>query len=413
MEGSNQLKSRIEDYIEAKKTITIGLNHTDEINLRKTNILNTLGSDEDDWNDYNWQLKNRINDADLLSEFIELSSKDVEQIKEVEKYFRWAVTPYYLSLINPKNKLDPIRLMSVPTHLELKDSNDELDPMDEKNTNPAGSITRRYPDRLIINVTNQCPNYCRHCQRRRNIGQKDSHTSKSTLKESINYIADNNEIRDVLLTGGDSLTLSDNRLEWIISNLKEIPHVEMIRLGTRTLVTMPQRITDNLCEMIKQYPPIYLNSHFNHPMEITNESKLASEKLANSGVPLGNQTVLLNGVNNDKFIMRSLNQELLKIRIKPYYLFHSKHVKGTKHFNTSIDEGMEIMEFLRGYTSGLAIPTYIINAPKGKGKTPLLPEYLISKDNNSAIIRTWEKQIFEVDNTHSIDLKKALDNDSF
>lgn len=412
LERSNQLKSEIEDYLQAKKSIPIGLNHKNEINQRKSHILDVLGGSEDDWNSYIWQLRNRIDDVDTLSNFIHLSSKEIEEIKEVEKEFRWAVSPYYLSLINPSNKMDPIRLMSIPTHLEIKDTNPELDPMAEEFTNPAGSITRRYPDRLIINVTNECPSYCRHCQRRRNIGLKDLATPKSVLQESIDYISNNEELRDILLTGGDSLTLSDKRIEWIITKLKEIDHVEMIRLGTRTLVTMPQRITDDFCEMIKQSHPIYINTHFNHPMEITNEAKLASEKLANNGVPLGNQTVLLNGINNDKYIMKLLNQQLLKIRIKPYYLFHCKHIKGTKHFNTSIDEGLEIMKFLRGYTSGLAIPTYIVNAPKGKGKTPLSPKYLLKNDKDSITIRTWENEIVEVEDEPAIDLKKALEEDS-
>ncbi len=232
-----------------------------------------------------------------------------------------------MSLIDPEDICDPIKLLSIPTHIELEDEQEDLDPMGEEYTNPAGCITRRYPDRLIINVTNECAMYCRHCQRRRNIGQQDSHKSKAIIQESIDYIRENEEIRDVLVTGGDALTLKDDYLEWILSQLKEIPHVDYVRLGTRTLVTMPQRITDEFCNMLKKYHPVYINTHFNHPMEITKESKEACEKLANAGVPLGNQAVLLNGINNDKFVMRCLNQELLKIRVKPYYIFQSKHVR--------------------------------------------------------------------------------------
>ncbi|WP_373601314.1 glutamate 2,3-aminomutase [Paraclostridium bifermentans] len=409
LQRAKQLKSRIEDYLIIKDQIPKGLEKKEEINKRKEHILEVLNADENDWNNYKWQLSNRITDVDTLSKIISLTPKEIENIKKVQDQFRWAISPYYLSLINPDNPYDAIKLMSIPTYIELDDEISDLDPMGEEFTNPAGSITRRYPDRLIINVTNECAMYCRHCQRRRNIGQEDCHTSKAIIKESIEYIRNNKEIRDVLITGGDPLTLNDDMLEWIISEIRSIEHVDYIRLGSRTLVTMPQRITDDFCNMIKKYHPIYINTHFNHPMEITEETKKACEKLANSGVPLGNQAVLLNGVNNDKYLMRCLNHELLKIRVKPYYIFHSKHVKGTTHFNTSVDEGMEIMEYLRGYTSGMAIPTYIINAPKGKGKTPLLPQYLISKGSDYIMIRTWEGEVVKVDDHKSVDIKVMID----
>ncbi|MEG1311862.1 MAG: glutamate 2,3-aminomutase [Romboutsia sp.] len=410
LERASQLKSRIEDYISIKDGIPKGIENQNEIDNRKKMILEVLGGSESDWNNYKWQLSNRITDADTLSKVLILTEKEKNHIKEVQSQFRWAISPYYLSLIDPKDIYDPIKLMSIPSYIELGDEQDDLDPMGEEFTNPAGSITRRYPDRLIINVTNECAMYCRHCQRRRNIGQEDCHRSKKVIQESIDYIKDNEEIRDVLITGGDPLTLKDDVLEWIISEIRSIPHVDYIRLGSRTLVTMPQRITDDFCNMIKKYHPIYINTHFNHPIEITKETKEACEKLANVGVPLGNQAVLLNGINNDKFIMRCLNQELLKIRVKPYYIFHSKHVKGTKHFNTSVDDGLEIMEYLRGYTSGMAIPTYIVNAPKGKGKTPLLPQYLISKGTDYVMIRTWEGEVVKIDDKPSINIKQIIKN---
>lgn len=410
LERAAQLKSRIEDYISIKSSIPKGIEKKDEIESRKKRILEILGGSESDWNNYKWQLSNRITDADILGKLLKLTEKEKNYIKEVQSQFRWAISPYYLSLIDPEDICDPIKLMSIPTYIELDDAQDDLDPMGEEFTNPAGSITRRYPDRLIINVTNECAMYCRHCQRRRNIGQEDCHRSKKTIQESIDYIRENEEIRDVLITGGDPLTLKDDMLEWIISEIRSISHVDYIRLGTRTLVTMPQRITDEFCNMIKKYHPIYINTHFNHPIEITKETKEACEKLANSGVPLGNQAVLLNGINNDKYVMRCLNQELLKIRVKPYYIFHSKHVKGTKHFNTSVDDGLEIMEYLRGYTSGMAIPTYIVNAPKGKGKTPLLPQYLISKGTDYIMIRTWEGEVVKIGDEPSIDIKSIIKN---
>ncbi|MGL5346187.1 MAG: glutamate 2,3-aminomutase [Peptostreptococcaceae bacterium] len=409
LERALELKSRIQDYTDIKKSIPKGIEKEEEINRRKQRILDVLGGTEEQWNDYKWQLSNRISDVDTLSNILKLTDKEIEQIRKVQNQFRWAISPYYLSLIDPEDIYDPIKLMSIPSFIELQDDSDDLDPMGEEFTNPAGSITRRYPDRLIINVTNECAMYCRHCQRRRNIGQEDCHTSKRMIQESIDYVRANEEIRDVLITGGDPLTLNDNMLEWIISEVRSIPHVDYIRLGSRTLVTMPQRITDEFCEMIKKYHPIYINTHFNHPMEITKETKEACAKLANSGVPLGNQAVLLNGVNNDKYVMRCLNHELLKIRVRPYYIFHSKHVKGTTHFNTSVDDGLEIMEYLRGYTSGMAIPTYIINAPKGKGKTPLLPQYLISKGTDYIMIRTWEGEVIKVEDTPALNIKSMIE----
>ena len=408
LERAEVLKSRIKDYLEAKKTIPKGLEKTEIINIRKTQILKELNATEENWNDWHWQLKHRVRDVDTLQRFIKLNNTEIEQIKEVSKVYRWAISPYYLSLINPDDRMDPIRLLAIPSVLELQDKTHGLDPMGEEYTNPAGAITRRYPDRLIINVTNECAMYCRHCQRRRNIGTIDRAVSKTELQKSIDYIRENEEIRDVLITGGDPLTLSNQVLEWILKELKAINHVEYVRIGTRTPVTMPQRITDKLCSMLKKYHPIYINTHFNHPMEVTESSKKACEKLANAGIPLGNQAVLLNGINNDKFVMRCLNQELLKIRVKPYYIFHAKKVRGTMHFNTSVDDGIEIMEYLRGYTSGMAIPTYIINAPLGKGKTPILPQYLISRGKDYIIFRTWEGNIIKYENHPSIDLEKQL-----
>ncbi|WP_330369397.1 glutamate 2,3-aminomutase [Metaclostridioides mangenotii] len=409
LERAETLKHKIDDYMLARKSISRGLEKKEEIQGRKRKILNILNGTEEDWNNYKWQLSNRITDVETLSKVLDLSEKEKENINEVASQFRWAISPYYLSLIDPEDPYDPIKLMSIPMKVELDDDENDLDPMNEKYTNPAGCITRRYPDRLIINVTNECAMYCRHCQRRRNIGQTDSHNTKAKIQESIDYIRKNEEIRDVLVTGGDTLTLKDDMLEWILSELKSIPHVDYVRLGSRALVTMPQRVTDELCEMIKKYHPVYINTHFNHPMEITEESKKACEKLANAGVPLGNQAVLLNGINNDKFVMKSLNHELLKIRVKPYYIFQSKHVKGTRHFNTSVDAGLEIMEYLRGYTSGLAIPTYIINAPKGGGKTPILPQYLISKGTDYIMMRTWEGQVVKMEDNPAFDIKKVID----
>jgi lysine 2,3-aminomutase len=407
---AEELKDAIKDYLEAKDSIPRGMApaQQEQYERQKAKILAHLGGTEEDWNSYKWQLKNRISDLETLRQIIHLEDDEIQAIAEVEKEFRWGISPYYLALIDETQRYDPIKLQAIPTKAELF-TGGQPDPMGEEFTNPAGSITRRYPDRVIINVTNQCAMYCRHCQRRRNIGSKDFHTTKKKLEESIAYIKANPEIRDVLITGGDALMLSDKTLDWLLGELHAIPSVDYVRLGTRVLVTMPQRITDELVVVLKKYPPLFINTQFNHPKEVTKEAKAACDKLAGAGIPLGNQAVLLNGINNDKYVMRLLNQELLKIRVRPYYIFHAKDVVGTKHFNTSIDDGIEIMEYLRGYTSGMAIPTYIVNAPKGHGKTPINPQYLLSRGKRSVKIRTWEGKVFDYPNEPTVDLKDILD----
>lgn len=299
------------------------------------------------------------------------------------------------------NPEDPILLQGIPKIEELFDKSGEEDPMGEALTSPAPCITRRYPDRLIINVTNMCGMYCRHCQRRRNIGETDGHKEKEDLKAALNYIRENPEIRDVLITGGDAFLLSDQTIEWLLAELHSIPHVEIKRLGTRVPVTLPMRITDELLAILAKYPPIYINTQFNHPKEVTLEAKKAADRLVSAGVVLGNQAVLLKGINTDPDVMKKMNQELLKIRVRPYYIFHAKNVKGTRHFIPSIQEGLAVMEALRGFTSGLAVPTYIINAPKGGGKTPLLPQYLLSLDEHRAVLKTWEGKIVYYENHYA------------
>ncbi|MCK4257986.1 MAG: glutamate 2,3-aminomutase [Halanaerobiales bacterium] len=402
LQRADVLKSRIQDYLDVQESIPDGFKRKMMIERQKKKILEILGGSEEDWKNWHWQLANRINDVDILGQVLKLSNKELEEIKAVGRKYRWTISPYYLSLIDPDDPKDPIYLMSLPQEVEILDQSGELDPMAEEYTNPAGSVTRRYPDRVVLNVTNECAMYCRFCQRRRNIGQVDCHKSRAILKESIQYIRENTEIRDVLITGGDPLTLTDTMIDWLLNEITSIPHVDYVRLGTRTLITMPQRITPELCDILKKYHPLYINTHFNHPIEITHEVKEAAERLVMSGVPLGNQAVLLNGVNNDKYVMKRLNHLLLKIRVRPYYIFHPKHVRGTSHFLCSIDEGIEIMEHLRGYTSGMAIPSYIVNAPGGKGKTPILPNYIISREKDYVTLRTWEGEIIQYPNIPNI-----------
>lgn len=397
---ATELKSKIKPYLDVKENIQTGLDQTEKIKARQERIKEILQASDEDWNNWHWQIRNRIRDSETLGKILNLDQAAKEAIDTVGAEFRWAVSPYYASLIDPDADYltNPIYLQSVPLNLELMTGIGDPDPMDEEFTNPAECITQRYPDRLIINVTNQCGMFCRHCQRRRNIGEIDAPRKTEEIQEALDYIAANPEIRDVLITGGDPFTLSDDKIDWILTELDRIPHVEYKRLGSRMPVTLPQRITPEFCAMLKKHHPVYVNTHFNHPMEITEETKRACEMLADAGIPLGNQSVLLRGINDDPHIMKKLNHEMLKIRVRPYYIFHAKGVIGTMHFRTSVDIGIEIMEHLRGYTSGMAIPTFIINAPKGKGKTPMIPEYLISQGRNHITIRTWEGEIIKYPN---------------
>lgn len=398
LERAEVLKKHIEPYLEKSKEIPTGFNLSEFYTAQKARILAYFHADQSDWEDWRWQMRHRITDVDTLSAIFPLPSKQKSDITQIGRTYRWAVSPYYLSLMDFNNPEDPVLLQGIPKIDELLDEEGEEDPMGEAVTSPAPCITRRYPDRLIINVTNICGMYCRHCQRRRNIGETDQHKSREDLQAALDYIRTNPEIRDVLVTGGDALLLSDSTLDWLLSELHSIPHVEIKRLGTRVPVTLPMRITDNLIEILGKYPPIYINTQFNHAKEVTPDAKKAADKLVSAGVVLGNQAVLLKGINNDPDVMKKMNQELLKIRVRPYYIFHAKNVKGTKHFIPSIHEGLKVMEGLRGYTSGLAVPTYIINAPQGGGKTPLLPQYLLSLDEHEAVLKTWEGKIVHYEN---------------
>jgi len=396
---ARELRSKIEDYLEASKTIKTGLNTADQIEAQKKKILEYLNATEEDWQDWRWQMKNRFVTAEALSHIINLTEQEIKDIEEVSRQFRWAASPYYVSLMDPDDPECPVRKQAIPSILELQDENGIDDPMNEENTSPAPCITRRYPDRLIVNVTNQCPMYCRHCQRRRNIGEVDEPKTALELEAAIKYIAHNREIRDVLVTGGDAFMLEEDLLDWLLSKLHKIEHVEIVRFGTRTLATLPQRITPDLCSVLEKYPPIYVNTQINHPREITADVHKAADMLLKAGVPLGNQSVLLRGINNDAHVFKKLNHELLKARIKPYYIFHAKAVRGTSHFITKVETGIEIMEQLRGYTSGLAIPEYILNAPGGYGKTPIQPEYRVSAGSDYIMIRTWEGKTIKYNNS--------------
>jgi len=346
---------------------------------------------QEEWNDWRWQLKNRIMSVDDLKKIVNLGSKEAEEMKKWMKYLRMAITPYYATLIDPDDREDPCWKRAIATAKEMKVSEEDMkDPLHEDIDSPVSGITHRYPDRILFIVTDQCALYCRHCTRRRHAGETDSPMSKKQIDMGIKYVKNTPQVRDVLLSGGDPLTMSNEDVEYIIKKLYEIPHVEIIRIGTTTPVTLPQRITPELVKMLKKYHPIYINTHFNHPKEITPESKRACEMLADAGIPLGNQSVLLRGVNDCPFIMKKLVQDLVKIRVRPYYLYQCDLSQGISHFRTSVSKGIEIIEYLRGHTSGLCIPTFVIDAPGGGGKIPVMPQYLISMNERKVILRNYE-----------------------
>ena len=346
---------------------------------------------DEQWNDWKWQVKNRIETLEDLKKYVTLTPEEEEGVKKTLQTLRMAITPYYISLIDPNNPDCPVRKQAVPTGKETYQSPaDLLDPLHEDEDSPVPGLTHRYPDRVLLLITDMCSMYCRHCTRRRFAGQKDGESAIDRIDRAIEYIAKTPQVRDVLLSGGDSLCVSDERLEYIISRVRAIPHVEIIRLGSRTPVVCPQRITDDLVNMLKKYHPIWLNTHFNHPQEVTKEAAEACAKLANAGIPLGNQTVLLRGVNDCVNTMKKLMHELVKMRVRPYYIYQCDLSMGIEHFRTPVSKGIEIIEGLRGHTSGYAVPTFVVDAPGGGGKTPVMPQYVISQAPGKVVLRNFE-----------------------
>ena len=344
-----------------------------------------------DWNDWHWQVKNRIETLDDLKKYIQLTPEEEDGVAQCLGTLRMAITPYYLSLIDPNDPHDPVRKQAIPAAKELhKAAADLEDPLHEDTDSPVPGLTHRYPDRVLILTTDQCSMYCRHCTRRRFAGQTDDAVPVDKIDKCIEYVANHPEVRDVLLSGGDVLMLSDERLEYIISKLRAIPHVEIVRLGSRTPVVMPQRITPELCAMLKKYHPVWLNTHFNHPNEVTEEAKRATAMLADAGIPLGNQSVLLAGVNDCVHVMKKLVHELVMMRVRPYYIYQCDLSLGLEHFRTPVSKGIEIIEGLRGHTSGYCVPTFVVDAPGGGGKTPVMPQYVISQTPHKVILRNFE-----------------------
>jgi len=350
----------------------------------------------EEWNDWKWQLRNRVTEIDQLKLVVDLTPEEEEGVRESLKMLRMAITPYYASLMDPKDPYCPVRKQAVPTASEVDFSESDMDdPLFEDVDSPVHGLTHRYPDKVLFLITDQCGMYCRHCTRRRLAGQTDQERDKKATDAVIKYIEEHDEIRDVLLSGGDPLLVSDEKLEDIISRLQNIDHVDIVRIGSRTPCTLPQRITPELCDMLKKHHPIWLNTHFNHPKEITPESKKAVEMLADAGIPVGNQSVLLKGINDCPTIMKKLVQDLVKIRCRPYYFYQCDMSKGIEHFRTSVAKGIEISEALRGHTSGFAVPTFILDAPGGGGKIPLAPQYLISMSDKRVVVRNYEGGTFQ------------------
>ena len=394
---SNELDKIAIDDNKHKSKVRLGCSESSKrlYENNKNKILNELNASREDWENPKWQLKNRISDVDEILKYTDLSKKDYDDIRKVSEKHRFAITPYYFSLIDFSNPNCPIKLQSVPSIKELDESG-QLDPMCEEQSNPSGRITRRYPNKLIINVTNACPMYCRHCQRRRLIGNFDKHTPKEYIDESIEFIANHEAIREVLVTGGDALLLSNNQLENIFEKLSQISHVDVIRVGTRTLATLPFRIDNDLAVLLRKYR-VQLSTHFNHACEITPQAVSAVDILVDHGVLVRNQMVLLHNVNDDKYCIQKTNEELQKYRVIPYYLFHPKDVKSTKHFQVDISKGLEIMKHLEGRTSGMCKPTYVYNSPGGLGKIPLVPMENIEQVKNGYKLTTWENKIIKKD----------------
>ena len=367
------------------------------MNVQNNRVFQAFGvtAESPEWNDWRWQSRNRIMDAEHLSQVLALSATEKADISACLERFRMAITPYYASLIDPDDLCDPIRAQAVPSVNEMKIFPWEAaDPLNEDGTSPVQNIVHRYPDRVVFFVTRYCAVYCRHCTRRRLVGEEDAPISGKEIDAAIEYIRKTPEIRDVLLSGGDPLTLSDERLDAILTPLREIGHVDIIRIGTRAPVTMPMRITPALLSVLKKFQPIWINTHFNHPKELTGASVKACAEIVDAGIPMGNQSVLLKGVNDNTETMKELVLGLVKARVRPYYLYQCDISEGLQHFRADVRTGIKIIQDLTGYTTGFAVPKYVIDAPGGGGKIPANPEYITSIDDEKVVMRNYLGQIY-------------------
>ena len=359
-----------------------------------------------DWNDWKWHFRNRITTVEELARLIPLPAEEQTQLKLVSTRYPIAITPHYLSLIDVDDPRDPIRMQSVPCLDELTMGTLGMeDPLEEKRDSVVPGLVHRYPDRVLMVLTDICPMLCRHCTRKREWHHGGWVRSDAEIEPMLDYIRRSPQVRDVIISGGDPLTLSTHRLESIIARIRAIEHVEIIRIGTRFPVVLPQRIDEELCDMLSRYGPIWLNTHFNHYREVTPESARACDRLVRAGVPVNNQCVLLRGVNDSVDTQLKLNQALLRIKVRPYYLFQCDEVQGTEHLRTPVETGLRIIEGLRGHTSGLAIPTFVIDLPEGGGKIPLQPDYVLSRIGAEMIVRNYQGHLFRYRNPGGIQLE--------
>jgi len=381
------------EFLEEKKTEFTAISETSKKFLKK----HYPSVSETEWLDWKWQIRNSITSKSKLEQIIQLNFKEKSFYSSNKNSLPLRITPYYASLLEDKSKNNSLRKCVVPDEGEyIRSEGEDIDPLGEENDSPLPNIIHRYPDRVLFLITDFCSTYCRYCTRSRMVAkEKPFHFGKAELEKAFEYISSHTEIRDVLLSGGDPLTMNDNQLDFILSRLRNIPHVEFIRIGTKVPVVLPQRITLSLVNTIKKYHPVWMSIHFTHPSEITPEVKEACGRLADAGIPLGSQTVLLKGINDDVTTMKNLMHELLKIRVRPYYLYQCDPISGSAHFRTPIKKGLDIIQGLRGYTSGYAVPTYVIDAPGGGGKIPILPEYYLGKEGDYAMLKNYKGKVYK------------------
>jgi lysine 2,3-aminomutase len=352
------------------------------------------------WNNWQWQIQNRICSLSHLSQFLNLSEEELGAFNRLNTKLPLAITPYYMSLLSENDTHHPLRRSVVPTVHELfRMPGEENDPLGEEVQSPIPGLVHRYPDRVLLLVIDFCATYCRYCTRARVVGHGAIQPSGSRLEKAVAYIRSNPQIRDVLLSGGDPLTLSDKRLDRLLSQIRDIPHVEVIRIGTKVPAVLPQRITPQLVKMLRKYHPLWMSLHFTHPEECTVESYKACKLLADAGIPLGSQTVLLKDINDDIDTMQTLMHEMMKMRVRPYYLYQCDPISGTGHLRTSVEKGLEIIRGLRGHTSGYAVPNYVIDAPGGGGKIPLMPNYVVNNEGGDLLLCNYENKLFHYPDT--------------
>ncbi|MBI2606356.1 MAG: KamA family radical SAM protein [Deltaproteobacteria bacterium] len=348
---------------------------------------------DEQWGSWIWQQQQRIKSMEQLDKAIKVTDEERLAFEKSNEMFHMGITPYYATLMDPEDPNCPVRLQAVPKIGELTILPTDLeDPLAEERDMPVPGITHRYPDRVLFYTTHNCPVYCRHCTRKRKVSDPSSASQLAQLESGLKYIEEHKEVRDVVISGGDPLSLSDDRLEYILSRLRACDHVDIFRIGTRNLVTLPFRVTDNFVKIVRKYHPVYVNTHFNHPKECTREAFDVAARLADAGCTIGNQTVLLKGVNDNPAVMKELMHKLLLMRIRPYYIYQCDLSQGISHFRTPVETGIDIIESLRGHTSGLAVPHYVIDAPGGGGKIPVMPNYVVHHEGKKWVLRNYKKK---------------------